>query len=69
MPIRNAAKPAPLTEEELTKVRELLERRERIRWLWSSIKTWAVALTAIIGAWTVGIDTLATIAKALIGKV
>lgn len=68
MPNRNAAKPAPLTEEEVTKLREMLERRERFKWLWTSIKTWAVFISSVIAAWAVGIDTLSAIVKALLAK-
>jgi hypothetical protein len=61
-------KPAPFSDDEITKLRELLERRERIKWLWSSVKAWAVLITSVIGAWAVGIDTLKSILAALLAK-
>lgn len=67
MPNRTS-KPAPLSDEEVTKLRDLIERRDRIKWLWASIRTWAVFITSVIAAWAVGIDTLAAIVKALLAK-
>lgn len=68
MPNRIQQKPAPLTDDEIMKMREMLEKRERIKWLWSSVKAWSVFITSVIAAWAVGIDTLKSILTALLSK-
>jgi hypothetical protein len=63
MPNRNLQKP-PLTDEEVEKLRELLEHEKRVRWFWSTARTWAVGLAAIIGGVTIGWDTIVKIIRA-----
>lgn len=54
-----------LTPAEIMAVREMLEARRRWRWVGSSLKTWAVTITAVVAAWTVGIDVLKSFVKSL----
>ena len=54
-----------LTPAEILSVREMLEARRRWHWIGSSIKTWAVTITAVVAAWTVGIDVLKSFIKSL----
>ena len=54
-----------LTPAEILSVREILEARRRWHWIGSSLKTWAVTITAVVAAWTVGIDVLKSFVKFL----
>lgn len=54
-----------LTPAEILSVREMLEARRRWHWIGSSLKTWAVTITAVVAAWTVGIDVLKSFIKTL----
>ena len=54
-----------LTPAEILSVREMLEARRRWHWIGSSLKTWAVTITAVVAAWTVGIDVLKSFIKSL----
>jgi hypothetical protein len=62
MPNRNHP-PAPpvvpdLTDDERKALRELLERERRVTWLWSSARTWAVWIAAVVGGLTIGWDSV-----------
>lgn len=57
-------KPA-LTDEEVQELRELLEREKRVTWLWSTARTWAVWIAAVVGGVTIGWDTLSKIIRSL----
>ena len=54
-----------LTPAEILSVREMLEARRRWQWIGTSLKTWAVTITAVVAAWTVGIDVLKSFVKSL----
>ena len=54
-----------LTPAEILAVREMLEGRRRWQWIGTSVKTWAVTITAVVAAWTVGIDVLKSFIKSL----
>lgn len=54
-----------LTPAEILAVRDMLEGRRRWQWIGSSVKTWAVTITAVVAAWTVGIDVLKSFVKSL----
>lgn len=54
-----------LTPAEILAVREMLEVRRRWQWIGASVKTWAVWITAVVAAWTVGIDVLKSFIKSL----
>ena len=54
-----------LTPAEILAVREMLEGRRRWQWIGTSVKTWAVTITAVVAAWTVGIDVLKSFVKSL----
>lgn len=54
-----------LTPAETMAVREMLEARRRWHWIGSSLKTWAVTITAVVAAWTMGIDVLKAFIKSL----
>jgi hypothetical protein len=64
MPSRNTPKPE-LSADEIAAVRELLERDRRVTWLWSTARTWAVWIAAVVGGVTIGWDTLAKIVRSL----
>ena len=54
-----------LTPAEILALRDMLEARRRWQWIGSSLKTWAVSITAVVAAWTVGIDVLKSFIKSL----
>jgi hypothetical protein len=54
-----------LTDEEVQALRDLLERDRRVTWLWSTARTWAVWIAAVVGGVTIGWDTLAKIVRSL----
>ncbi len=53
----------PLTDDELDKLRAMLESDQRVRWFWSSAKTWAIGIGAVVAGLTVGLDALAKVVK------
>jgi hypothetical protein len=55
-----------LTSEEIIGLRKLMEQDARTRWFWSSLRTWVLALSAIIAMLTVGLDGVKTILRRLI---
>jgi hypothetical protein len=54
------------TEAEAAAIRVLIESDARVRWLWSTARTWAIWVTAIVAGATVGFDALKTVLKRLI---
>lgn len=48
----------PLTDEELHRLRQLLQADDRAVWLWSAIKVWSTWIAAVIVAVTLGWDAL-----------
>jgi len=54
------------TEEELTKIRQLIEQDARTRWFWSSLRTWMLAISSVLALFTVGFDGLKTILRRLV---
>lgn len=42
--------PRKLSEEEVEQLRDLLHRQQRLDWLWGSLRTWALWVTAIVAA-------------------
>ena len=55
----------PLTDEEMVKVRRILEADDRARWLWSTARVWATWIAAIALGATAGWDVLSKFVKAL----
>lgn len=51
-------KERPLSDEELKYVRNLIEKDKRIAWLWGSLKTYAVWVSAVVLGLGVSFDTL-----------
>lgn len=54
-----------LTPAEIAAVRELLESSKRWKWVASGLKAWALWITALVAASTVGLEVLKTAVKAL----
>ena len=61
-------KTPPLTDEELIRVRTLLDQDRFVRQFWSTIRTWVIAVAAIIAGVTVGFDAIAKVVKFLAGR-
>jgi len=57
--------PAPLTDEETRRIRTLLEQEARWSWLRSTLRTWALAVAAVVTGVTVGLDALRSIIRRL----
>lgn len=60
-----AAHASALNAAELVAVRELLESDRRWKWMVNGLKTWALWLTAVAAASTVGMEALKGAVKAL----
>lgn len=56
-------KSAPLTDDEIEKIRTIIESDERVRWFWSRSKSFAIALGAVIAGLTIGFEALAKVVK------
>lgn len=61
-------KQPPLTEDELKYIREVIQQDQRVRWFWSTLKTWSLAILAIVAAGTVGVDLVVKSVKAALGR-
>lgn len=58
----------PLTDDEITYIRSVIEQDKRVRWFWSTARTWALAITAIVAAITVGTDMFFKAVRAALAK-
>lgn len=47
---------APLTDPEIQNIRTLIEQDQRVRWFWTTIKTWSLAIVAIVAAGAMCVD-------------
>lgn len=54
------------TNDEVTKLRELLESKKRKDWLWDTLKVWATWVAAILVGITMSWEALKRLAKALV---
>ncbi len=57
-----------LTQTELKALRSIIESDKRVKWLWSTLRLWALWITAVVAGVTIGWETLGKIVKALIGR-
>lgn len=57
-----------LSEKEVYELRDLLERDKRARWLWASLRTWAIWIAAVLGGITLGWEALGKLLRAAVGK-
>lgn len=57
-----------LTAAEIEAVRAMLESDRFWKRIGATLKTWAVTITAVVAAWTVGLDVLKNLVKTLGGK-
>lgn len=55
-----------LTDKEVEDIRALLEQDRRAKWLWASVRTWILAVSALIALFTVGLDGVKSILKRLV---
>jgi hypothetical protein len=54
------------TIEEMKELRKLMEQDARTRWLWASLRTWVLAISATIALFTVGFDGIRTVLRRLV---
>jgi hypothetical protein len=55
-----------LSADDIAALRVLLEQDRRTRWLWTTARTWALWVTAVVAGLTIGLDALKTVLKRLI---
>ncbi len=41
----------PLTEEEITTLRQILKTESHVKWFWSSLRVWSVRIGLITAGW------------------
>mgnify|MGYP005995368963 CR=1 FL=1 len=58
----------PLTEQELSEIREIILADRRAKWLGATIRTWAIWIAAVVGGATVFWDAAERVLKTLVGK-
>jgi hypothetical protein len=58
-------KEPPLTDEEKRLVREFLRQDANVTWLWSTVKVWALWLSAISAAIALSFDHLKRFGRAI----
>ena len=58
----------PLSDDELKKIRAIIESDSRAKWLWASIRTWATWVAAVVLGITVGWDSLVKLVRAASGR-
>jgi len=60
-------KERPLSDEELRQVRALIEKDKRVLWLWTSLRTYAMWISAVVLGGGVALDFFKRIVKSLAG--
>ena len=63
-----STKEPPLTDSEIAKLRAVLNQDEFVRRFWASIRSWGMAIAAVIAALTVGAESIAKALNWLRGK-
>ncbi len=61
-------KPPNLSDEELIRLRALLAQDAFVRQFWASLRTWVIAIAAVVAGVTVGFEALAKVVRFLAGK-
>lgn len=61
-------KPPQLSDEELFQLRAMLDQDKFVRQFWSSIRTWVIAVAAVVAGISVGFEAIAKVVKFLAGK-
>ena len=67
-PMTSSTKPPDLSDEELIRVRALLAQDAFVRQFWASVRTWVIAIAAVVAGITVGFEALAKVVRFLVGK-
>lgn len=68
MPPTPDDRPAPLTPDEIREIRAVLDQDKYVRRFWASVRTWVIAIAAVVAGISVGFDALAKVIKFLAGK-
>jgi hypothetical protein len=55
-----------LTTKQMEDIRSLLEQDARVKWLWSTARSWALAVAALVAGFTMGVDTLKAAVRRLV---
>lgn len=59
---------APLTDEEIREVREMLEADRRVKWLWAGARKVAIWVAAVVGALVVSSEFIVKVIKNIAGS-
>lgn len=51
-------KPPNLSDEEIIRVRAMLDQDKFVRQFWASVRTWVIAIAAVVAGITVGFEAL-----------
>jgi hypothetical protein len=54
------------TLDEMKELRKLIQQDARTRWLWSSVRTWILAISSLIALFTVGFEGIRSILRRLV---
>lgn len=58
----------PLSDEELRAIRTLLEQDKRVKWLWTSLRTYGLWISGTVLGFSLGFETLKKIVQFLVQK-
>jgi hypothetical protein len=61
-------KEPPLTDSEILRLRAVLNQDAFVRQFWASIRSWVLAIAAIVAALTVGVEALGKAMNWIRGK-
>lgn len=66
--VKHRRERSELSDEEIAALRQMLKQDDRVLWFWSTVKTWAVWVAAVIAGVTIGWDALGRIVQLLSRK-
>lgn len=58
----------PLTDEEIREVRAIIEADRRAKWLWATIRTGAIWVAAVLGAFVLAWDSFVKVVKSIVSS-
>lgn len=54
-----------LSDSEIEEVRKIIEQQKRVKWLWGTLRTYAMWITAVVAGYSVGWDMLKKVLASL----
>jgi hypothetical protein len=58
----------PFDTHERATLRDMMERDRHGKWLWSTLRTWAIWIAAVGGAVSLSWEAIGRVVRALVGK-